>query len=62
MEQSHTTNAKATLNIRAKKCDGFIAFSTMEDPSFPSVNIFHEGDESYDNMYEVEVPLYLEVL
>ena len=35
MEQSHTTNAKATRNTWAKKCDGFISFSTVEDPSFP---------------------------
>ena len=52
MEQSHATNAKATRNTWAKKCDGFIAFSTVEDPSFPSVNILHEGDESYDNMWQ----------
>ncbi len=62
MEQSHTTNAKANLNTWVKKCDGFISFNTVKDPSFPSVNILHEGDESYDNMYVVEVPLYLEVL
>jgi hypothetical protein len=33
MEQSHITNAKATRNTWAKKYDGFIAFSTVEDPS-----------------------------
>jgi len=52
MEQSHATNAKATRNTWAKKCDGFIAFSTVDDPSFPSVNILHEGDEAYDNMWQ----------
>ncbi len=46
-----TTNAKATLNIWAKKCDGFISFSTVEDPSFASVNILNEGDKSYDNIH-----------
>jgi hypothetical protein len=58
MEQSHTTNVKATRNTWAKKCDGFISFSIMEDPTFPSVNIVHEGDESYDNMWQKSLSIW----
>ena len=52
MESSHETNVKATRNTWAKKCDGFIAFSTKEDPLIPSVAILHEGKEAYDNMWQ----------
>eukprot|EP01036_Dinobryon_divergens_P028475 gene28475-37425_t len=52
MEKNHDTNVKATKLTWAKKCDGFIAFSTKKDPTIPSVNITHEGEESYDNMWQ----------
>ena len=52
MQKNHNTNARATRNTWAKKCDGFIAFSTFEDPSIPSVDILHEGVEAYDNMWQ----------
>ena len=44
MEKNHDTNVKATKLTWAKKCDGFIAFSTKKDPTIPSVNITHEGN------------------
>jgi hypothetical protein len=52
MESSHATNVKATRNTWAKKCDGFIAFSTKDDPHIPSIAILHEGKEAYDNMWQ----------
>lgn len=52
MEANHETNVKATRNTWAKKCDGFIAFSTKEDATIPSVAIMHEGKEAYDNMWQ----------
>lgn len=52
MEKNHETNVKATRNTWAKKCDGFIAFSTKMSPEFSAMFIEHEGDESYDNMWQ----------
>ena len=52
MEANHNTNVKATRNTWAKKCDGFIAFSTVDDVSIPAVAILHEGKEAYDNMWQ----------
>eukprot|EP00605_Chrysophyceae_sp_TOSAG23-4_P002456 GSChrysophyteH1.ASY1.ANO1.2715.1 assembled CDS len=52
MESAHESNVKATRETWAKKCDGFIAFSTVDDPSLPAVQVFHEGEESYDNMWQ----------
>jgi hypothetical protein len=52
MAKNHGTNVAATRNTWAKKCDGFIAFSTERDPTIPSVSIQHEGEESYDNMWQ----------
>lgn len=52
MEKNHETNVKATKETWAKKCDGFVAFSTVEDKTIPSINIEHEGEEAYDNMWQ----------
>eukprot|EP01035_Chromulina_nebulosa_P017657 gene17657-23244_t len=52
MESSHSTNVQATRETWGKKCDGFVAFSTKDDPNIPSVNITHEGPELYDNMWQ----------
>lgn len=52
MEKNHAGNVQATRETWGKRCDGFIAFSTMTDNNIPSVNIFHEGDEHYDNMWQ----------
>lgn len=52
MQLSHDNNVKATRNTWAKRCDGFIAFSTIDDDTIPSVNIFHEGKEAYNNMWQ----------
>jgi hypothetical protein len=52
IKKTHETNVKATRNTWAKKCDGFIAFSNERDESIPSINIRHEGEEAYDNMWQ----------
>jgi len=52
MQKNHDTNMRATRDTWAKKCDGFIAFSTHEDPLIPSINILHEGGEKYENMWQ----------
>ena len=51
-QANHNTKVRATRNTWAKKCDGFIAFSTFEDTAIPSINIIHEGPEAYDNMWQ----------
>lgn len=52
IEKAHENNVKATRNTWAKKCDGFIAFSNKYDKDIPAVNIQHEGEESYNNMWQ----------
>lgn len=52
MEKNHEGNVQATRETWGKRCDGFIAFSTVQDDKIPSVNILHEGDEHYDNMWQ----------
>ena len=52
MESSHKENVQATRETWAKKCDGFVAFSTVDDDSIPAINILHEGVESYNNMWQ----------
>ena len=52
MEKNHQTNVKATMETWAKRCDGFVAFSTATDRSLSALRIEHEGEEKYDNMWQ----------
>lgn len=52
MAKNHETNVKATRDTWGKNCDGFLAFSTLQDNSIPAIKIDHEGEESYDNMWQ----------
>jgi len=52
MASAHANNVKSTRETWAKRCDGFIAFSTETDPTIPSVNVMHEGPEDYQNMWQ----------
>ena len=52
MEKNHATNVKAVRDTWGKRCDGFLAFSTVTDPDLPALRIEHEGDEAYDNMWQ----------
>jgi len=51
-EKNHVTNVKATKETWAKRCSGFVAFSTVDDPNIPAVKIVHEGAEEYENMWQ----------
>lgn len=35
---------KSTIETWGKRCDGFIAFSTVTDPEYSAYRIEHEGD------------------
>lgn len=52
MAKNHATNVAATRTTWAKKCDGFIAFSTETDAKYSAMRIEHDGDEHYDNMWQ----------
>ena len=52
MAKNHDTNVKATRETWGKKCDGFVAYSTSTDDSISAIEILHEGDENYQNMWQ----------
>ena len=52
MESNHKTNVQATRETWGKKCDGFVAFSTIDDDIIPAIKILHRGEESYNNMWQ----------
>ncbi|KAG7354919.1 galactosyltransferase [Nitzschia inconspicua] len=52
MENSHATKIRAIRETWAGGCDGFLAFSTKSDPRIPAISIPHQGEESYDNMWQ----------
>ena len=62
MEQSHSYyQCQGYSQHLGKEMRRFHLFQHRGRPLIPSVNILHEGDESYDDMHVVEVPLYMEV-
>jgi len=52
MESAHDTNIKIMKATWAKRCDGWVAFSTATDESIPAIEIHHEGAEEYNNMWQ----------
>ena len=50
MEQNHHTNIRAIRETWGPGCDGFLAFSTKDDPRIPAISLQHEGKEEYKNM------------
>ena len=50
MEQKHHTNIRAIRETWGPGCDGFLAFSTRDDPRIPAISIPHQGKEEYGNM------------
>jgi glycoprotein-N-acetylgalactosamine 3-beta-galactosyltransferase len=52
MLSNHPTNVKATAETWAKRCDGFVAFSTDTDVTVSAMKIEHEGQENYNNMWQ----------
>jgi len=52
MEQNHHTSIRAIRETWAGGCDGFLAFSTKDDPRIPAISLPHEGPEEYNNMWQ----------
>eukprot|EP01041_Mallomonas_annulata_P004115 gene4115-8174_t len=52
METKHKTNVRAVRDTWGKRCDGFMAFSTVNDPEIPAIVVPHEGPEDYNNMWQ----------
>ena len=52
MAKNHDTNVKATRETWGKRCDGFVAYSTVTDDNISAIEILHEGDEHYQNMWQ----------
>jgi len=52
MADNHATNIRAIRETWGPGCDGFLAFSTRDDPRIPAISIPHDGIESYNNMWQ----------
>eukprot|EP01064_Diplonema_japonicum_P036088 TRINITY_DN8005_c0_g1_i1.p1 TRINITY_DN8005_c0_g1~~TRINITY_DN8005_c0_g1_i1.p1 ORF type:complete len:410 (+),score=75.13 TRINITY_DN8005_c0_g1_i1:1166-2395(+) len=52
MEKNHVTKVKAQTATWASGCDGFVAMSTVHDPSVPAIQVVHEGPEAWENMWQ----------
>jgi glycoprotein-N-acetylgalactosamine 3-beta-galactosyltransferase len=52
MEKSHATRIRAMRETWAAYCDGFLVFSTANDPRIPAISIPHDGPEDYHNMWQ----------
>mmetsp|Transcript_21920 Transcript_21920/g.54256 ORF Transcript_21920/g.54256 Transcript_21920/m.54256 type:complete len:485 (+) Transcript_21920:136-1590(+) len=52
MEENHHTNIRAIRETWGPGCDGFLAFSTRDDPRIPAISLKHEGKEEYSNMWQ----------
>mmetsp|Transcript_27451 Transcript_27451/g.87983 ORF Transcript_27451/g.87983 Transcript_27451/m.87983 type:complete len:439 (+) Transcript_27451:88-1404(+) len=52
MESAHGNRIKDLNEAWGKKCTGWVASSSVDDPSIPSANIPKKGGESYNNMWQ----------
>jgi len=52
MEENHATNIRVIRETWGPGCDGFLAFSTRDDPRIPAISIPHDGQEEYSNMWQ----------
>ncbi len=52
MKEQHATNIRAMRETWASYCDGFLAFSTANDPRLPAISLPHDGPEEYNNMWQ----------
>jgi hypothetical protein len=52
MEANHASNVRVMKSTWAKRCNGWVAFSTKTDESIPALEIHHEGPEAYNNMWQ----------
>mmetsp|Transcript_28119 Transcript_28119/g.77328 ORF Transcript_28119/g.77328 Transcript_28119/m.77328 type:complete len:458 (-) Transcript_28119:361-1734(-) len=51
-DHKHVNSVRAIRETWASGCDGFLAFSNVTDPRIPAISIPHDGEESYDNMWQ----------
>eukprot|EP00599_Poterioochromonas_sp_BG-1_P005694 CAMPEP_0173144846 /NCGR_PEP_ID=MMETSP1105-20130129/7457_1 /TAXON_ID=2985 /ORGANISM="Ochromonas sp., Strain BG-1" /LENGTH=501 /DNA_ID=CAMNT_0014058567 /DNA_START=183 /DNA_END=1689 /DNA_ORIENTATION=- len=51
-ERQHEDNVRAIKDTWSKKCTSFLAFSTTDDDSIPSINLPHLGSEKYSHMWQ----------
>mmetsp|Transcript_7883 Transcript_7883/g.23184 ORF Transcript_7883/g.23184 Transcript_7883/m.23184 type:complete len:533 (+) Transcript_7883:113-1711(+) len=52
MKENHHTNIRAIRETWGPGCDGFLAFSTRDDPRLPAISLPHDGREEYNNMWQ----------
>jgi glycoprotein-N-acetylgalactosamine 3-beta-galactosyltransferase len=52
MEISHATSIRAIRETWAPYCDGFLVFSTANDPRIPAISLPHDGPEQWHNMWQ----------
>ena len=45
-------NLKAVAETWGRKCDGFFAASNMTDHSLGAIDLVHQGEEEYENMWQ----------
>mmetsp|Transcript_3605 Transcript_3605/g.10344 ORF Transcript_3605/g.10344 Transcript_3605/m.10344 type:complete len:464 (+) Transcript_3605:426-1817(+) len=48
----HFTSIRALRETWGSECDGFLVFSTEDDPSIPAVSVEFQGPEEYDNIWQ----------
>lgn len=53
LKKYHDTAVENVRRTWGQKCDGYIAMSDFTDPEIPSVDIKHDGEEAYENMWQV---------
>ena len=59
MEQNHHTSIRAIRETWGGGCDGFLAFSTKDDPRIPAISLVHDGPEEYNNMVRYMLCFYV---
>ena len=52
MKEQHATNIRAIGETWASYCDGYLAFSTANDPRIPAILLPYERSGEYGNMWQ----------
>mmetsp|Transcript_24808 Transcript_24808/g.35575 ORF Transcript_24808/g.35575 Transcript_24808/m.35575 type:complete len:493 (+) Transcript_24808:32-1510(+) len=50
--EEHKSSLASIINTWAPQCDGFLASSNVTNITLAAVNILHQGDEEYKNMWQ----------
>jgi len=61
LSKAHDNAVKNVRETWGRRCDGYIAMSDKTDRQIPSIDIKHEGAESYDNMWQKSRSIWLYV-